>query len=112
MKRRTDPNQLDLFDMDTSAVEMTAESASRVIQFPVCQWASKVWSPKVERVATVLCKKTTEKSRERYWQDTIDTLASQLSRQGAGESDVLAEVYKFRHAVSAEMCRQEARGVN
>lgn len=88
-----DPRQGDLFEW--------APPTAKVIAFPAHRWAPAIWRGKVERTASVLARKPTEKAKTRYWEDTAATLAEQLRRRGANELEIREQCWQFFYAVQS-----------
>lgn len=77
----------------------------RVIRFPASVWAPPLWAGKVEIAAQTLVERKTERGRSNYWARLVDTLAAQMLRRGATETDLDRQLDDFRDAVQAAMSR-------
>lgn len=97
-----DPRQGDLF-------EWTPPTA-KVIAFPACRWAPAIWRGKVDRTASVLVRKPTEKAKTRYWEDTAATLGDQLRRRGANEIEIREQLWQFFFAVESALNKSRNGG--
>jgi len=104
VRRRGDDRQLDLF------APMPPPAVGAVVKFPTHRWAPAIWRGKVERTATVLARKTTEKAKTRYWEDSAATLAEQLRRRGANEFEILEQCWQFFYAVESALNKSRNGG--
>lgn len=102
---RGDGRQLDLF----APVPPLATTAV-VLRFPAHRWAPAIWRAKVERTASVLARKPTEKAKTRYWEDSAATLADQLRRRGANEFEIREQCWQFFYAVESALNKSRNGG--
>lgn len=76
-----------------------------VLRFPASVWAPRLWSARVESAAQILMERKTERGRSNYWARLVDTLAAQMLRRGATETELDRQLGDFRDAVQAAMSR-------
>ena len=107
-----DPTQGDLFEwtLRRAPAVVTPPPSAKVIAFPTARWAPAIWRGKVERTAAVLARKTTEKAKTRYWEDSAATLAEQLRRRGAMECEIREQCWQFFRAVESALHKSRNGG--
>jgi hypothetical protein len=87
-----------------------APRSAEVIRLPPTILAPAVWRPRIVRVAEVLSRKATQRSRDRYWSDTVATIERKLESLGLDKAQIERQHAAFYSAVNAEMARLRHTG--
>src|SRR5688500_13982871 len=79
--------------------------SSVVVAFPMERAVGKA-----RHVAATYQRRTTARSRDRYWLDTCETMATMLRRCGLDEEQVNRQLSAFARAVSSELALLSGAG--
>ncbi|MGV8831697.1 MAG: DUF6074 family protein [Devosia sp.] len=112
------PYQLDLFANPAKTapetrpagcqVEDFRHATATVLRFPVERWAPRLWLGKVDKIASLIMERKTERGRANLWRTTIETLFAQMRRRGAGLDEIEVQIADFHAAVSWALSDQQS----
>jgi hypothetical protein len=81
---------------------------SVVLALPTKAWGGLVWRNKIGRTANVIESASDSAKRLRYLTNAVEVLSTELRDMGATDSDIFAEMGKFRAAMYCELGRRRA----
>jgi Family of unknown function (DUF6074) len=73
----------------------------QMIPFPLNRRAKKI-----RYAAKTFVERTTDEKKQRFWDQTVNQLGSQLNRFGITDAEIDKQIAAFRNAVSDEIFRQ------
>lgn len=79
-----------------------------VLRFPVERWAPRLWLGKVDKIASQLMERKTDRGRANLWRSTVETLFAQMRRRGASGAEIDRQIDDFHAAVSWALSDQQS----
>ena len=91
-------------------LDLLSWTPPNIVRLPARTWGPAIWRPRVERTAFTILAKTTQKAKERYWDQACQGVAGQLRRHGATETEIWAELHAFFAAVDNALSQRSSGG--